>query len=128
MFQPVSAFSGFSVNDLEQARAFYADTLGLRVEVTGPGFQLHLPGGGTVLAYPKDNHQPASYTMLDFVVENIDEAVATLTSRGVKFERYDGMPQDEQGIMRGLTHNLGPDIAWFTDPAGNILAVLQDTK
>jgi catechol 2,3-dioxygenase-like lactoylglutathione lyase family enzyme len=125
MFQPKSAFSGFSVNDLARAKAFYTETLGLRVDEEGAGLVLHLPGGGSVLAYPKDNHQPATYTMLDFVVANIDEAVEDLQSRGVRFERYAGIPQDEKGVMRGLAHNMGPDIAWFLDPAGNILAVLQ---
>jgi catechol 2,3-dioxygenase-like lactoylglutathione lyase family enzyme len=126
MFQPRSAFSGFSVNDLAQAKTFYTRTLGLQVDEEGAGIVLHLPGGGTVLAYPKDNHQPATYTMLDFVVENIDEAVDELQRRGVSFERYPGMPQDDKGIMRGRAQNMGPDIAWFQDPAGNILAVLQE--
>lgn len=126
MFQPKSAFSGFSVNDLAQAKTFYARTLGLQVDEEGAGIVLHLPGGGTVLAYPKDNHQPATYTMLDFVVEDIDEAVDELQRLGVSFERYPGMQQDEKGIMRGRTQNIGPDIAWFQDPAGNILAVLQE--
>ena len=125
MFKVKTAFSGFSVNDLTQARAFYAEKLGLHVEEEGVGLRLHLPGGGTAFAYPKDNHQPATYTMLDFIVENIDETVDELKHRGITFERYPGMPQDEKGISRGLAHNLGPDIAWFLDPAGNILAVLQ---
>ncbi|MBO0778334.1 MAG: VOC family protein [Ktedonobacteraceae bacterium] len=125
MFQAKSSFSGFSVNDLAKAKDFYARTLGLRVDNEGVGIGLHLPGGGTVFAYPKDDHQPATFTILNFVVENIDEAVDELTSRGVQFERYDGMPQDEKGILRGLTLHMGPDIAWFKDPAGNTLAVLQ---
>jgi catechol 2,3-dioxygenase-like lactoylglutathione lyase family enzyme len=125
MFQPKTAFSGFSVKDLAKANAFYTQTLGLKVVEEGGGLQLHLPGGGTVFAYPKDNHQPATFTMLDFVVDNIDEAVDELKSRGVSFERYEGMPQDEKGIMRGISQHMGPDIAWFTDPSGNILAVLQ---
>jgi len=73
----------------------------------------------------KDDHQPAAYTFLDFVVDDIDEAIDELTSRGINFERYEGMPQDEKGILRGLSQNMGPDIAWFKDPAGNILAVLK---
>jgi catechol 2,3-dioxygenase-like lactoylglutathione lyase family enzyme len=91
------------------------------------GLRIQLPGGGTAFAYPKDDHQPATYTMLNFVVDDIDAAVATLQDRGVEFEQYgtDSMPQDEKGIMRGLSHDMGPDIAWFKDPAGNILAVLQ---
>ena len=125
MFQPKTAFSGFSVNDLAQAKAFYTQTLGLQVVEEGGGLRLHLPGGGTAFAYAKDDHQPATFTLLDFVVDNIDEAVDELKGRGVTFERYEGMPQDEEGIMRGISQQMGPDIAWFMDPAGNILAVLQ---
>ncbi len=125
MFQPQTAFSGFSVKDLAKANEFYTQTLGLHVVEEGGGLSLHLPGGGTAFAYPKDNHQPATFTILDFVVDNIDEAVDELQSRGVSFERYEGMPQDEKGIMRGISQHMGPDIAWFTDPSGNILAVLQ---
>ena len=125
MLKTKTAFSGFSVDDLSRARAFYADTLGLRVVDDGPGLRLHLPGGGSVLAYPKNNHQPATYTMLNLVVDDIDGAVDELGGRGVKFERYDGMPIDEKGVLRGRSMNMGPDIAWFKDPAGNTLAVLQ---
>ena len=125
MFQPKTAFSGFSVNDLAKAKEFYTRTLGLTVVEEGVGLRLHLPGGGTAFAYPKDDHQPATFTLLDFVVDDIDEAVDELKSRGVNFDRYEGMPQDEKGIMRGIAQNMGPDIAWFKDPAGNTLAVLQ---
>ncbi|HKC48467.1 MAG TPA: VOC family protein [Gemmatimonadales bacterium] len=125
MLKTKTAFSGFSVDDLSRARAFYADTLGLRVVDDGPGLRVHLPGGGSVLAYPKNNHQPATYTMLNLVVDDIDGAVGELGGRGVKFERYDGMPIDEKGVLRGRSMNMGPDIAWFKDPAGNTLAVLQ---
>ena len=125
MFKPKTAFSGFSVNDLAKAKAFYTQTLGLKVVEEGVGLRLHLPGGGTAFAYPKDDHQPATFTLLDFVVDDIDEAVDELNSRGVSFDRYEGMPQDEKGIMRGIAQNMGPDIAWFKDPAGNVLAVLQ---
>ncbi len=125
MFQPKTAFSGFSVDDLAKAKAFYAQALGLKVVEEGVGLRLHLPGGGTAFAYPKDDHQPATFTLLDFVVDDIDEAVDELKSRGVSFDRFAGMPQDEKGIMRGISHNMGPDIAWFKDPAGNVLAVLQ---
>ena len=125
MFQPKTAFSGFSVNDLAKAKAFYAQALGLKVVEEGVGLRLHLPGGGTEFAYPKDDHQPATFTLLDFVVDDIDEAVDELKSRGVSFDRFAGMLQDEKGIMRGISHNMGPDIAWFKDPAGNVLAVLQ---
>ena len=125
MFQPKTAFSGFSVDDLAKAKAFYAQALGLKVVEEGVGLRLHLPGGGTEFAYPKDDHQPATFTLLDFVVDDIDEAVDELKSRGVSFDRFAGMLQDEKGIMRGISHNMGPDIAWFKDPAGNVLAVLQ---
>ncbi len=126
MFQLKGVFSGFSVSDLAKARTFYAETLGLQVKDEGVGIGLHLPGGGTVFVYPKDDHQPATFTILDFVVENIDEAVDELTRRGVQFERYkDGPQADEKGILRGRALHMGPDIAWFKDPAGNILAVLQ---
>jgi catechol 2,3-dioxygenase-like lactoylglutathione lyase family enzyme len=126
MFTPTSAFSGFSVNDLAQAKAFYAETLRLKVDDEGVGMRLHLPGGGTVFAYSKDDHQPATFTILNFVVENIDEAVDELTNRGVQFEHYEEGPKtDEKGILRGRALQMGPDIAWFKDPAGNTLAVLQ---
>ncbi len=126
MFTPTSAFSGFSVNDLAQAKAFYAETLGLHVEEDGVGIRLHLPSGSTVFAYPKDDHHPATFTILNFVVEHIDEAVDELTNRGVQFEHYEEGPKtDGKGILRGLALQMGPDIAWFKDPAGNTLAVLQ---
>lgn len=128
MFKPVAAFSGFTVDDLEKARQFYTQTLGLELEDDKMGLQLKLPGGGKLFIYPKDDHQPATYTALNFVVEDIDQAVDELIKSGVKFERYDNMPAgpDEKGIYRGKDANQGPDIAWFKDPAGNILSVLQD--
>lgn len=123
-----AAFSGFSVTNLEQAQEFYTQTLGLSVADEGMGLRLKLPGGGEVFIYEKADHQPASFTILNFVVSDIDEAVDDLTGRGVVFERYENMPapQDEKGILRGLSAQMGPDIAWFKDPAGNILSVLQD--
>lgn len=124
-----SSFSGLSVNNIDQAREFYTKTLGLTAGDETMGLQFHLPGGGQLFIYDKgESHRPATFTVLNFVVENIDTAVDELVSRGVQFERYDGMPapQDEKGILRGLNANQGPDIAWFKDPAGNILAVLQD--
>jgi catechol 2,3-dioxygenase-like lactoylglutathione lyase family enzyme len=124
MFKTKAAFSGFSVDNLTKAKEFYSETLGLKVDNIAAGLNLHLPGGGVVLAYPKDNHQPATFTILNFQVDNIDEAVDELTSRGVRFERYDGIPQDVRGIVRGISNNQGPDIAWFKDPAGNIISVL----
>jgi catechol 2,3-dioxygenase-like lactoylglutathione lyase family enzyme len=119
-----AAFSGFAVRDVEEARRFYADTLGLRVDVDqemGGMLTLHLGGGTDVLVYPKADHTPATYTVLNFPVDDVDRVVDELSGRGVRFERYPGFEQDEKGIARGQ----GPDIAWFTDPAGNILSVLK---
>ncbi len=126
MLKVKAAFSGFSVDDLAKSNEFYTKALGLKVDDEGMGLSLHLPDGGTVFIYPKHDHQPATFTILNFVVENIDDAVDELKSRGVSFERYEGSPQDEKGILRGRSQNMGPDIAWFKDPAGNILSVLQD--
>jgi catechol 2,3-dioxygenase-like lactoylglutathione lyase family enzyme len=116
------AYSGFSTNDIARTKAFYTDTLGLEVTEQMGNLTLKLPGGGRVLVYPKDNHQPASFTVLNFPVDDIDKAVDGLTKAGVTFERYDGFGQDEKGIARGD----GPDIAWFKDPAGTILSVLSE--
>lgn len=116
------AFGGFSSNDIPATKRFYADTLGLEVTEENGLLTLHLGGGGTVIVYPKDNHEPASYTCLNFPVPDIDAAVDELGRRGVTFEHYGAeFGQDERGIMRGN----GPAIAWFTDPAGNILSVLE---
>lgn len=129
MFEPRAAFSGFSVDDIEKAKQFYVDILGLGMEDKMGGTELQLPGGATVWMYPKPNHEPAAYTMLNFVVDDIDVAVDELTARGIVFERYEGMPggQDEKGIMRG-SPDMGPNIAWFKDPAGNILSVLEPVE
>jgi len=116
------AFSGFSSNDIPAARAFYAETLGLEVTEQNDMLTLHLAGGGTVLVYPKDDHQPAAYTCLNFRVADIDATVDELTSRGITFERYEGASQDERGVAR----EYGPPIAWFRDPAGNILSILEE--
>ncbi|WP_165068520.1 VOC family protein [Marisediminicola senii] len=122
MFDTTTAFSGFSVDDLDRARAFYADTLELTVDDDPMGFlRLHLDSGATVLVYPKPNHVPATFTILNFPVPDVEAAVDALAERGVATARYDGT--DAKGIMRGQ----GPDIAWFTDPAGNILSVLTPT-
>jgi len=118
------AFSGFAVKDLAQAREFYEKTLGLEVEEVdgGPGLlSLHLAGGRDVLVYLKPDFEPATYTVLNFPVDDIDAAVDGLSARGVEFEHYEEMEQDEKGIARGP----GPEIAWFKDPAGNVLSVLH---
>jgi catechol 2,3-dioxygenase-like lactoylglutathione lyase family enzyme len=125
MFTPKAAFSGFSVDDLDKAKAFYGETLGLKLTDDFGGMRIALPNGAEAWAYVKPDHQPASYTMLNFIVDNIDQAVDELVGRGVTFEKYDGMHQDEKGIARGKEQGKGPNIAWFTDPAGNILSVLE---
>jgi len=122
MFKDTNAYSGFAVNDIEAARKFYGDTLGLEVTEENGLLHLQIAGGNPVLVYPKEDHEPAGFTILNFPVDDVDAAVDELTARGVTFERYDGMPQDDKGIMR----DNGPDIAWFTDPAGNVLSVLKD--
>jgi catechol 2,3-dioxygenase-like lactoylglutathione lyase family enzyme len=121
MFADTRAFSGFAVDDLEKAREFYGGTLGLRTSEQHGLLTLHLAGGRDTLVYPKPDHVPATYTILNFPVDDIDKAVDELTSRGVRFERYEGLEQDDKGIHRGQ----GPDIAWFKDPAGNVLSVLK---
>ena len=121
------AFSSFSVTDLEAAKKFYTDVLGVTVvEQTGMGLNLTLPGGGSGFIYQKADHAPATYTALNFVVADINAAVDELTAKGITFERYDGMNQDDKGIARGIAAKMGPDIAWFKDPSGNILSVLQE--
>jgi catechol 2,3-dioxygenase-like lactoylglutathione lyase family enzyme len=127
MLKAKAVFSGFSVDDVTKARAFYTETLGLKVDPDGVGVRLHLPGGGTVFAYSKKDHQPATFTILNFVVDDIDAAVDELTGRGVQFEHYENEPKtDKKGILRGRAQNRGPDIAWFKDPAGNFLSVIQN--
>jgi catechol 2,3-dioxygenase-like lactoylglutathione lyase family enzyme len=116
------AFSGFAVDDLDAARAFYTDVLGLEVEAGAGGLlTLHLGGGTNVLVYPKPGHTPAAFTVLNFPVPDIEAAVDELTARGVEFQKYENPPTDERGIMRAG----GPLIAWFTDPAGNVFSVLE---
>ena len=117
------AFSGFSANDTEKAKEFYGRTLGLKVSETNGLLTLHLAGGSNVLIYPKPNHTPATFTVLNFPVDDMDQAVDELTKRGVRFEIYDlpDLKTDNKGIMRGS----GPTIAWFKDPAGNILSVIE---
>jgi predicted enzyme related to lactoylglutathione lyase len=126
MFKNVHAFSGFSVNDLAAAKDFYSKVLGLDVEEMPEGLTLKITGSNGIFVYPKPNHTPATYTVLNFPVKDIDKAVAELKSNGVTFEHYDNMT-DETGVARGIATHHGPDIAWFKDPAGNILAVLQNS-
>jgi catechol 2,3-dioxygenase-like lactoylglutathione lyase family enzyme len=121
MFGDSHAFSGFSTNDIPKARAFYADKLGLEVTEENGMLTLHLAGGGRVIIYPKENHEPASFTVLNFPVSDINAAVDRLTGAGVVMERYDDAGQDEHGIARAYP----PPIAWFKDPAGNVLSVLE---
>jgi catechol 2,3-dioxygenase-like lactoylglutathione lyase family enzyme len=122
MFSNTQAFSSFAVDDLDAARSFYSETLGLTVSDGPMGvLSLDLPGDRSTLIYPKPDYTPATYTILNFPVDDVEAAVDELTARGVDFERYDGFDQDEKGISRAG----GPTIAWFKDPAGNILAVLE---
>ena len=124
MFTNTPTFNSFAVDDIDAARAFYRDTLGVEVTDEEMGvLTLHLAGGPTMV-YPKPDFSPATYTVLNFQVDDVDAAVDDLGSRGVAFERYEGFDQDGKGIAR-TPGGEGPDIAWFTDPAGNILAVLQ---
>jgi catechol 2,3-dioxygenase-like lactoylglutathione lyase family enzyme len=126
MLKESKAFSGFSVNDIQKAKDFYGRTLGLEVSESHGLLTLHLGGGTNVLIYPKPNHSPATFTILNFPVENVDESVDELAKRGVRFEIYDesDIKTDEKGIMRGN----GPTIAWFKDPAGNVLSVIEETR
>ena len=122
MFESTKAYSGIAVDDLEKARQFYGDTLGVNVEVLDEEnglVTLHLAGDRDTLVYLSPGMQPASYTILNFIVDDVEAAVDELSGRGVDFERYEGFDQDERGIARGP----GPNIAWFKDPAGNILSV-----
>jgi catechol 2,3-dioxygenase-like lactoylglutathione lyase family enzyme len=126
VFKQTHAFSGFSVNDIQRAKEFYGQTLGLEVSETKEGLVLRIAGGGQVFIYPKPNHTPASFTVLNFPVHDIDQAVDALRELGVRFETYEGeMKTDEKGIFRGAAPGEGPNIAWFKDPAGNILSVLE---
>jgi predicted enzyme related to lactoylglutathione lyase len=120
MFKDTKAFSGFSVNDIAKAKDFYSKTLELEVTEENGMLSLHIAGGNPIIVYPKPNHEPATYTILNFPVKDIEQAVDELTRRGVHFEIYDEH-QDKKGISRGR----GPNIAWFKDPAGNILSVIE---
>ncbi len=123
MFKDTHAFSGFSVDDIAKAKAFYSETLGLEVTEAGQGLlHLHTAGGNPIVVYPKPNHIPATFTVLNFPVANVEQAVDELIKRGVQFEQYTGqITTDEKGIVR----DYGPAIAWFKDPAGNILSVVE---
>jgi catechol 2,3-dioxygenase-like lactoylglutathione lyase family enzyme len=124
LFKDTPAFSGFSTDDLQQAKTFYSQTLGLDVSEANGLLQLHVAGRRPILVYPKPNHVPATFTILNFPVDNIEQAVDELTRRGVRFESYNygDLVTDEKGI----SHGPGPKIAWFKDPAGNILSVIED--
>jgi catechol 2,3-dioxygenase-like lactoylglutathione lyase family enzyme len=124
MFENTRAFSGFSVDDVPEARKFYSETLGLRVSEEYGMLTLHIAGERDILVYPKPDHTPATFTILNFPVADIEEAVDELAERGVRFERYGDSETDEKGIYRGG----GPLIAWFRDPAGNILCVIQQYR
>lgn len=125
MFKDSHAYSGFSVDDLAAAKKFYAGTLGLTVDENEMGLTIHLASGAVIFVYPKPDHTPATYTILNFPVNDIDKAVADLKAKGVTFKAYPGLT-DDHTIARGLAARRGPDIAWFTDPAGNILSVLKE--
>ena len=127
MFKNTKAFSGFSVNDMQKAKEFYNGTLGIEVSENDMGIMtLKIAGGTDIVVYPKPNHEPATFTILNFAIADIGKTVDELTKAGVKFEQYDfgEIKTDEKGIMRG--NGYGPDIAWFKDPAGNILSVLKE--
>lgn len=128
MLQALGSFSGISVDNLQIAKEFYTSVLSLNTKSEQMGLTFDLPGGGELFVYEKADHVPATFTVLNFVVENINDAIDTLVEQGVVFERYDGMPapQDERGVLRGKAANQGPDIAWFKDPAGNILSVIEN--
>jgi catechol 2,3-dioxygenase-like lactoylglutathione lyase family enzyme len=128
LFRQSAAFSSFSVNDLNKAQEFYGSTLGLETTKTPEGLMLRIAGGSPIFIYPKSNHTPASFTILNFPVDDIDEAVDELTKRGINFESYnEPMKTDEKGIHRGESTGQGPNVAWFKDPAGNFLSVLENT-
>ena len=130
MLSNSKAFSGIAVRDLDEAKEFYGETLGLRVSILDAEnglMELGLAGDRPTLVYRSPDATPASYTVLNFPVDDINETVDELASRGVRFERYDGFEQDEKGVLRGISSGRGPDIAWFKDPSGNVLSVLQES-
>lgn len=123
-----SGYGGFSVNDLEVAKNFYVEKLGLEVSEDAMGLFITLPGGGKIFVYPKDNHEPATYTVLNLLVPDIKEAVAALKEKGIDCEQYDFemFKTDENGIVWGMKSGDGPNIAWFKDPSGNILSLIEN--
>ena len=123
MFEDTEAFSGFAVPDVAAAKKFYGDTLGISVTEEEGMLSLHIAGGREVLVYPKPDHAPANYTILNFPVPDVERAVDELAARGVEFKRYPEMEADQD--EKGIFHGGGPLIAWFTDPAGNVLSVLE---
>lgn len=125
MFKDTKAFSSFSVDDIYAAKKFYSETLGIEVEEISEGLMLHIAGGNPTFVYPKKDHVPATYTILNFPIEDIDKAVDALSAKGVIFEQYDNMT-DEKGIARGIAAKRGPDVAWFKDPAGNVISVIKE--
>ncbi len=128
MLNTKTAFSGFSVDDLSKAKEFYGNVLGLKLTDEQMGLTYELPTDGKLFIYEKKDHQPATYTALNFVVDDITQTVDVLTEQGVTFERYPNTPHDENGIVRPLDASFGPAIAWFKDPAGNILSIIEANK
>lgn len=128
MFNEARPFSGYSVDDLEEAKTFYGEVLGIAIEDTGMGLMMSFPNGQTIYLYEKEDHTPAAYTVLNFPVDDIEAAVDSLAEAGVHMQRYNTLPaeQDSRGILRGKSAGMGPDIAWFEDSAGNVLAVLEN--
>jgi hypothetical protein len=126
MFQDVSAFSSYSVDDIVAAKTFYQDVLGCTVSEDEMGLHLSFKNGHTVYIYQKDDHVPATFTVLNFSVTSVDETIERLSERGITMERYDTLPAplDEKGVLRGKAAGIGPDIAWFTDPARNVIAIM----
>ena len=125
MFKSKAVLSSFSIDDTQKARTFYTKILRLKVSGDKMGLRLLMPGGDSIFVYPKKNHIPATFTVLNFIVDNIDTAYDELVKQGVVFQQYKEMLIDEKGIMRGISQMRGPNIAWFKDPAGNILSILQ---
>ncbi|MGB3945635.1 MAG: VOC family protein [Candidatus Saccharimonadales bacterium] len=127
MFEQTEAFSGYSVDDITEALRFYRDILGCDASDVGMGVELHFPNGHTVFLYEKEDHEPATFTVLNFPVDDIDTAIEDLEIKGIEMLMYEDLPaqQDARGVLRGKAAGMGPDIAWFKDPAGNVLAVLE---